>query len=356
MLIKTKHEGYWADGRRLYPGGGKGGSSAPPPDPRLVEAQIRSLGIQDSAIQQTLGLAERFAPMQEEQLRFGLASARTAFDQSQEDREFALSRRALLSGLQDRQASDAAAFNTEDRREQLAGEAVGDVRSAFGQARDSQMRGLQRAGVNPNDGRFAAMSTQFSAQEALAQATAANKVRAAARQEGYALTDRAANTLAGYPSMGAALTGAAAGFGAAGLGLANAGFAGQNAGFASAGAGATAMGSNATGMFNAQANYKNSQDQIAAANDPFSTILGAAAGVGTSYALRASDRRLKVDVKRVGTLDNGLPVYTYRYGAGGAYHMGVMADEVERLQPQAYVKGGAGGGYDAVDYSKLQGN
>ena len=37
-------------------------------------------------------------------------------------------------------------------------------------------------------------------------------------------------------------------------------------------------------MYGAQANYKNAQDQIAAQNDPFNTILGAAAGVGTSWA------------------------------------------------------------------------
>jgi hypothetical protein len=50
------------------------------------------------------------------------------------------------------------------------------------------------------------------------------------------------------------------------------------------------MGSNATSMYGAQASYKNSQDQIAASNDPFNTILGAAAGgagaVGMAYGLK----------------------------------------------------------------------
>ena len=31
----------------------------------------------------------------------------------------------------------------------------------------------------------------------------------------------------------------------------------------------------------------------------------------------------------------------------------LMADEVAVLRPQAYIKGGAGDGFDAVDYSKL---
>jgi hypothetical protein len=49
---------------------------------------------------------------------------------------------------------------------------------------------------------------------------------------------------------------------------------------------AGSMGSNATGMFNAQGNYKNSQDQIAASNDPMNSILGAATGVGMAYGLK----------------------------------------------------------------------
>lgn len=66
-----------------------------------------------------------------------------------------------------------------------------------------------------------------------------------------------------------------------------------------------------------------------------------------------SDRRLKTDIEPVGRMDNGLTVYRYRYKAGGPVHIGVMADEVEKIRPDAYVKGGAGGGFDAVNYSKL---
>jgi hypothetical protein len=51
-------------------------------------------------------------------------------------------------------------------------------------------------------------------------------------------------------------------------------------------------------------------------------------GMGIQGAGLFSDRRLKTDVKRVGFTDGGVPVYTYRYGGKGPYHMGVMADEV----------------------------
>ncbi len=66
-----------------------------------------------------------------------------------------------------------------------------------------------------------------------------------------------------------------------------------------------------------------------------------------------SDRRAKTNIKAVGKLDNGLTVYSYNYKSGGPSTIGVMADEVAMVKPEAYVKGGGGNGYDAVDYSKL---
>lgn len=60
-----------------------------------------------------------------------------------------------------------------------------------------------------------------------------------------------------------------------------------------------------------------------------------------------SDRRLKEDIQKVGKLDNGLYVYSYRYKAGGPVHIGVMADEVEAVMPEAV---GNIGGYKTVRY------
>ena len=63
-------------------------------------------------------------------------------------------------------------------------------------------------GITPGSGRAMAMSNQLDTNQALARASAANKVREAARMEGFALTDRAVNALAGYPAMGMSATGA----------------------------------------------------------------------------------------------------------------------------------------------------
>ena len=74
------------------------------------------------------------------------------------------------------------------------------------------------------------------------------------------------------------------------------------------------------------------------------------AGLGLQGAALFSDRRLKTDIKRVGQTDDGLPIYTYRYITGGPVQMGVMAQEVEQVNPDAVTDIG---GYKGVNYGKL---
>lgn len=61
-----------------------------------------------------------------------------------------------------------------------------------------------------------------------------------------------------------------------------------------------------------------------------------AAGIKAAPALLAlSDRRAKTDVHKVGKLDSGLPVYTFKYRGADDTQMGVMAQDVEREIPSA---------------------
>lgn len=64
-----------------------------------------------------------------------------------------------------------------------------------------------------------------------------------------------------------------------------------------------------------------------------------------------SDRRLKEDVKRVGKMDDGTPIYTYRYIGGDTHLMGVMADEVKT--PEAVMT--LPNGLQMVNYGALNG-
>lgn len=101
-----------------------GGSSAPAPDPALIQAQIKSMGIQDSAIQRILDNSDMMAPLQKEQLQFGLDSSREAYKQSQDDRAWMVGRRGILSGMQDQLMTDAKQFNTEARQNELAAHGI----------------------------------------------------------------------------------------------------------------------------------------------------------------------------------------------------------------------------------------
>ena len=88
------------------------------------------------------------------------------------------------------------------------------------------------------------------------------------------------------------------------------------------------------GTINAGANVNAASAQASAsAGNGFYNALGqlGAAGIG----LLPSDRRIKTDIVRVGTLDNGLPVYRFRYKAGGPVQIGLMAQDVERVKPHA---------------------
>lgn len=77
--------------------------------------------------------------------------------------------------------------------------------------------------------------------------------------------------------------------------------------------------------------------------------LGGAAITAGGWGGLLSDIRAKTDISRVGTLDNGLPVYLYRYKHGGPMHIGLMAQDVEKVNPSAVVEIG---GIKHVHYSE----
>lgn len=64
-----------------------------------------------------------------------------------------------------------------------------------------------------------------------------------------------------------------------------------------------------------------------------------------------SDRRLKEDIKRIGESDEGLPIYKFKYKGdpNEQTHIGFMADEVEKVHPEAV---GESHGFKTVDYNR----
>jgi hypothetical protein len=85
------------------------------------------------------------------------------------------------------------------------------------------------------------------------------------------------------------------------------------------------------------------------------SMIGALAGMGGTAMnagakmWMASDRRLKDDIREVGKLYNGLPVYAFRYKGDGLTVIGLMSDDVRQLHPEAV---DTVGGYDVVHYDQ----
>lgn len=93
-------------------------------------------------------------------------------------------------------------------------------------------------------------------------------------------------------------------------------------------------------------NWQNRQNNM---NSTFGNLLSLG---GTVAGALISDRRLKRDIRRVGTLKGGVPLYRYRYVWGGRERVGVMAQDLLGKLPEAVLRIG---GIYAVDYGKVLG-
>jgi hypothetical protein len=72
---------------------------------------------------------------------------------------------------------------------------------------------------------------------------------------------------------------------------------------------------------------------------------------GGSGGHHPSDIRLKHDIVPLGRLDNGLGVYRFSYNGSSKVYVGVMAQEVQSIKPEAVVRGRDG--YLRVNYERL---
>ncbi|WP_222295359.1 tail fiber domain-containing protein [Rhizobium leguminosarum] len=64
-----------------------------------------------------------------------------------------------------------------------------------------------------------------------------------------------------------------------------------------------------------------------------------------------SDRRLKTQIRRIGTSPSGIPVYAFRYVWGGPLFIGTMAQDLLLIRPDAVMQ--TASGYYMVDYARL---
>lgn len=77
---------------------------------------------------------------------------------------------------------------------------------------------------------------------------------------------------------------------------------------------------------------------------------GAGGKAGMGFGDLFSDIRLKKNIKQIGTRSDGLNVYEFEYIWGGGRQVGLMAQEVQGVYPDAVSESG---GYLMVNYSKV---
>ena len=78
---------------------------------------------------------------------------------------------------------------------------------------------------------------------------------------------------------------------------------------------------------------------------------GGGRGGGGRGGGRRSDMRLKHDIVLLGRLDDGLGYYRFVYNGGHTAYVGVMAQEVQTVVPEAVTRGTDG--YMRVSYDRL---
>ena len=78
---------------------------------------------------------------------------------------------------------------------------------------------------------------------------------------------------------------------------------------------------------------------------------GGRGGGGRGGGGRRSDMRLKHDIVLLGRLDDGLGYYRFVYNGGHTAYVGVMAQEVRTVAPEAVTRGPDG--YMRVSYDRL---
>jgi len=99
------------------------------------------------------------------------------------------------------------------------------------------------------------------------------------------------------------------------------------------------------------ANYLPSGDHVAPHGKDWDVFGFGPNGIMSAPAGAASDIRLKLDIAQVGQLENGIKLYKFRYIWSDQVYVGVMAQQVAAIKPEAVVM--EPNGYLAVYYDKL---
>lgn len=354
----------------------KGGGSAPAPDPNIGIAAVKQAELgedwlefakeqfgvanqrQDKLDEMTKRVTDQQLAAQDKAVKWGdedRATGQKFLGKYSDFGDSQLARyKSTFQPIEDKIASDAANWDSEERMTEEAAKAKGTALSNIQAQRESRNRELASMGVSPASGRSAAASNTDSINAALAATQAENGARDGVRQQAQQLRSNAANigqninangmqaTNLGLASAGLGTTNASLGLNAGSTALGNslsnqASWANNanimNSGFQGAMSGYGNQANILNAQYGNQLSAWNSQQQANAAG-----FGGLMSGVGTmAGAMMMSSRKLKEDKKPIpdGALDamNSMPVESWKYKDGvadGGYHIGPYAEDFQK--------------------------
>lgn len=250
-------------------------------------------------------------------------------------------------------ADEANAFSESGAKEQFARQAAADLEGQQANETAQSNRAMAAMGVNPNSGKFQAIASQKGLINAAQRAGATSN----ARVQADALSTAKRMDVVG---LGRNLAGASQGAYSLANNSGNSAVSNQNSTAAQylngIGAGNSTimqgMGQQISGLgsvLNSQTSiYHANAGQSSANSQGTGQIIGAGLGVATAMMC---DARLKENLRRIGTTLEGFALYLFNYIGDHTPHVGVIAQEVLPVKPDAVLM--TEGGFYAVDYSQI---
>jgi hypothetical protein len=237
---------------------------------------------------------------------------------------------------------DAMAAGSEEAQEIAAGKAAADARQGTTSMQNQIIRQGLRYGYSP--AKLASMAGDTAAAQGLSVASAMNQAREKEKTLGYAKKMDVAGLYRGL---------AGASQGAYGVALNAGNSAGQNqmqpgqVAMQGMAQGTNTIGAGRSMYQSGLSNVLNAQVQSAGQG---MDVGGLMSGAASLFAL--SDRNAKEGIELVGVdAATGLNLYEFNYTGEVERYIGVMADEVEKVRPDAVIEGADG--YKRVNYAEL---
>ena len=190
-----------------------GGDDAPDPNPGQIAAAEASAEVgrmqRDTAMEYLNFSKEQYADFKDDLKEIAQAQKKIMSDTATRAEEYAAYERETFRPLEKRLVSEAEAYATPAKQEELASQGMADVAQAYQMQRQQALDTMAKYGINPNSARFAAINAQLGQGEAAARAGVATKSRIAAEEMGRARLYDAAALGRGLASNATAAAGTA---------------------------------------------------------------------------------------------------------------------------------------------------